>query len=367
MAVLVAALRAHAAPWTVAGEAGAEVDTNVQRVETGPGLVTTPIASPVVRLGARADKKDTAFGGSYVLHLADLTRVAGDRDVSVEDVALLTSDLRWLHPLGERPVAAGIGLTAIDAFPLDDQYGARTFRNLGADAIVTAHSGEDERLTLAVGARQFLYKPPTEPAHLFNWSGPVANARLDLVLWQPAGHTRSLELATTLGFEARSYESRAFVNGEPPGSIPNPVPTELPRSDRASHAGVELTWVGHQIASLGYQLTVIDSNSFGQSFARHRVLASGTAAIAGNYVSLLAILQVDQYIDGLLVQRDLQHTEFTNIEDENRSSAQLHVARKLTPEWTLEGRVAYWRNILGSSMDLAFSRAVFYAGLVYSK
>ncbi len=90
-------------------------------------------------------------------------------------------------------------------------------------------------------------------------------------------------------------------------------------------------------------------------------------SLGKTYVSLLAILQIDQYLDGLLVQADLQHQEFTNIEDENRSSAQLHLARKVSDGWTVEGRVAYWRNILGNTMDLAFSRAVIYAGVVYNK
>jgi hypothetical protein len=361
---------ARATPWTVNGEAGAEVDTNVQRVETGPGLDTAPVTSPVMRLGVRADKRDEAFGGNYALHLADLTRIAGDRGVSVEDVSLLAGDLRWIHPLGDRPVGAGFAVSAIDAFPLDDDYGARTFRNLAADLVINAHDGEDYRFALAFGARQFFYKPPTEPAHLFNWAGPAAQARLDLMLWQPSGHTRSLELATTLGFEARTYDSRAFVNACSPTSAADPqctAPTDLARRDRAARAGVELTYVGRYVASLGYQLTVIDSNSFGQSFARHRVLASATTSIGKNYLSLLAILQIDQYLDGLLVQADLVHQEFTNIEDENRSSAQLHLARKLTDEWTIEGRVAYWRNILGNTMDLAFSRAVVYAGVTYSK
>ncbi|MEP6860989.1 MAG: hypothetical protein ABJE66_10235 [Deltaproteobacteria bacterium] len=361
---------AHAAPWTVTGEAGAEVDSNVERVETGPGLDTAPVTSPVMRLGVRADKKDELFGGGYALHLSDLTRIAGDRDISVEDVSLLAADLRWVHPLADRPVAAGFALSAIDAFPLDDDYGARTFRNLGADLVINAHDGEDYRLNLAFGARQFKYKPPTVPSHLFDWSGPAANARLDLTLWQPSGRTRSLELAATTGFELQGYESRAFVNACSPSSPPNPActaPTDLARRDRAARAGLELTYVGSFITSLGYQLTVIDSNSFGQSFARHRVLASGTMSIGKNFISLLAILQIDQYLDGLLVQADVVHQEFTNIEDENRSSAQVHVARKLTDEWSLEVRAAYWRNILGNTMDLAFSRTLVYAGVVYNK
>ncbi len=369
VATLLVAARAHASPWSVTAEAGAEVDNNVQRVETGPGLDTTPVTSPIARFGARLDHKDELGGGIFSFDISDLTRIAGNRSVSVEDVTLLGGDARWLHPIADRPVAVGAGLTAVDAFPLDDEYGARTFRNLGADLLATAHSGDDYRLSLGFGIRQFIYKPPTEPVHLFDWFGPAVNGRLDLVLWQPAGHTRSLELATTFGFEARTYSARAYADGCPPGATPDPscsASTDLARRDRASRAGLELTYVGREILSLGYQLTVIDSNSYGNSFARHRVMASGTVSVGAVYISLLAILQIDQYLDGLLVQNDLVHAEFTNIEDENRSSAQLHVARKVSPEWTVEGRVAYWRNIAGDTMDLAFSRTVVYAGVVYN-
>ncbi len=364
------ATRAHATPWSVTAEVGVEEDSNVQRAETGPGLTNAPVATPIMQFGVRTDKKGELADGAYSLHLGDLTRIVGDREVSVEDVTLLAADLRWVHPVGERPIAAGVAVSAIDAFPLDDDYGARTFRNLAADFVINAHSGDDYRFNLGFGARQFRYKPLTEPVHLYDWSGPAADARLDLVLWQPSGHMRSLELATTLGFEARTYESNAVANACAPSAPPDPnctAPTSLARRDRASRAGVELTYVGRIIATLGYQLTVIDSNSFGQSFARHRVLASGTMSIGKNYLSLLAILQIDQYLDGLLVEADLQHQEFTNIEDENRSSAQFHISRKLTEEWSVEGRVAYWRNILGNTMDLSFSRAVVYAGVVYSK
>jgi hypothetical protein len=361
--------RTHASPWSVTAETGVEEDSNVQRAETGVGLTTAPVSSPVLRFGVRADKKGALADGVFALHLGDLTRIVGDRDVSVEDVTLLAGDLRWVHPIGERPVAAGFSVSAVDAFPLDDGYGARTFRNLAADVVINAHSGEDYRFSLGFGARSFRYKPVTEPVHLYNWSGPAADARLDLMLWQPPGHTRSLELATTLGFEARSYEANAFANTCPPSAPPGPNctgATSYARRDRASRAGVELTYVGNVVASLGYQLTVIDSNSFGQSFVRHRVLASGTMSVGKTYLSLLAILQIDQYLDGLLVEADLQHQEFTNIEDENRSSAQFHLSRKVTEAWSIEGRVAYWRNILGT-MDLAFSRTVVYAGFIYSK
>ena len=364
-ALVAGPLAAGASPWTVTGESGAEYDTNVQRVETGPGLDVAPIASPVIRFGARTDKRGDLLGGSYALELSDLTRIATSSLVPSEDVTLVGGDLRWVHPIGDRPIAVGFGAFALDDFPLDDPYGARTFRNLGADALLTAHDGDDKRFTLAFGYRSFVYKPPTEPAHLYDYNGPAINARMDFVLWQPDDRTRSLELVTNAGFESRTYTAFAYADACPPGEETDPTcqaATMLARHDRASRAGVELTYSGREILQIGYQFELIDSNSFGNSFARHRILASGTVGIGKVYISLLAILQLDQYLDGLLVENNIVNQSFASVEDEDCSSAQLHVTRAVSKHWSVEGRVAYWRNI-GNTMDLQFSRAVVYGGV----
>jgi hypothetical protein len=366
LGVVLISAHAHASPWNVTAEGGAEVDTNVQRVETGPGLDTAAVAAPVLRLGLRADHKDRLLGGGYALGLSDLTRLVGDGNVQVENVTQLGGDARWLHPIGDRPVSAGAGVSAIDAFGLSDPIGARTFRALGADLLLALRSGDDHRLSLGAGVRSFHYKPDPQ----YDYVAPALNARLDSVLWHSEDRTRSLELATILGFEGRDYDGTAFADGCPPGSKPDPscfAATELARRDHYVRGGVELTYVGHNVAAIGYQLTVIDSNSFGQSFARHRVMASGTTSWGKNYITLLAILQIDQYLDGLVLQRDLQHAEFTNIEDENRSSVQLHLARKVSDAWSFELRGAVWRNIGVSSMELSFRRELVYGGLVYTR
>jgi hypothetical protein len=358
---------AAADPWTVAAEGGAEMDSNVQRVETGPGLPTSPVASGVLRFGARVDYRGKLAGGGTALSLSDLTRVASDADVSVENVTVIAANARWLHSVAERPVLIGAAATAIDALPLSDDIGARTFRNVGADALLVLRGSEERSLLLGFGVRDFIYKPDDE----FNWRGPVANARLELVLWQPASKTKSLELVTTLGFEARTFDSIALVNDCAPDAPTDPrctATTDLPRRDRYQRMGVELTWVGRQVAAIGYQLVLIDSNSFGQSLARHRINASGTMALGAKfYGTLLAILQLDQYLDGLVVRRDLQSQEFTNVEDENRSSVQLRVARGVTAHWSVEARAAIWRNVAGGAMELDFQRELVYLGLVYGK
>jgi hypothetical protein len=273
--------------------------------------------------------------------------------------------VRWVHRLGERPVFAGFALNAIDALPLSDSIGARTFRNLGGDALLAMRNDDEHELTLGFGIRDFTYKPD----HDFDYVAAAANARLELMLWQPPSKTKSLELVATLGFEMRAFDAAALINACPPDAPADPMctaSTDIERRDRYQRLGVEVTWVGRQVAALGYQITLIDSNSFGQSLARHRITASGTAQLPGEiYGTLLAILQLDQYLDGLLVRRDLQQQEFTNVEDENRSSVQLRLARKLAGTWAVEGRAAIWRNLAGNTMELDFKRELLYLGLVY--
>ena len=69
---------ARAAPWNVMFEGGAEEDTNVQRVETGPGLDTHRIASGVMRIGGKLDKRGRLGGGSYSLLTSALARMIAD-------------------------------------------------------------------------------------------------------------------------------------------------------------------------------------------------------------------------------------------------------------------------------------------------
>jgi hypothetical protein len=244
---------------------------------------------------------------------------------------------------------------------------------VGADAVLAIRTDDDHQLALTFGGRDFVYKPSRD--HLYDWRGPAAGARLELMLWQPAAKTKSLELVTSFAFENREFtDATAKTRTCPPDVPPLPGmscagPTDIPRRDRYQRLGVELTWVGHQVAAVGYQITVIDSNDFGESIARHRITASGTAVLPGEiYGTLLGILQLDQYLDGRFVLGGPQMQEYTSIDDENRSSLQLRLARKLRGQWAIEGRAAIWRNLsTGNSMEVDFKRELVYLGLVYGK
>src|SRR3569623_1239408 len=94
VALVLAALaaHAHASPWTVPAEGGGEVDTNVQRVETGPGLPPAPEASGVLRAGAKLTHAGQLAGGGDAFGRSDLTRLVTDNTVSVENVTMLAGD-----------------------------------------------------------------------------------------------------------------------------------------------------------------------------------------------------------------------------------------------------------------------------------
>ncbi|MEJ7604041.1 MAG: hypothetical protein WKG01_39540 [Kofleriaceae bacterium] len=173
---------AYASPTTVTAEAGAEGDTNVQRVETGPSSEAR-VGAPAARVGAKVDHRGAIWRGGYALQLSTLARLVADSETRSENVALLAGDLRWLRAIGSRPVSAGAGITAADAISLTSETGARTFTNLGADALLVLRGSETRVLTFAAGVRRFTYKPD----HGYDWIGPAASARIDLTLWEPAG------------------------------------------------------------------------------------------------------------------------------------------------------------------------------------
>ncbi len=367
-----APLGARAAPTTVTvtAEGGGEADTNVERVETGPGLDTARRAAPVVRLGARLDVRGHAGKGAFAALGSALARVVGTGVTPAENVVLVAADLRYLHPLGARPVSAGVALAGADALPVSVPVGARTFATAGADALLVLRDGRDPEparaLTLTAGPRAFRY----QPNHDFDWVGLAVAARLDLTLWQSADATRSLELASTAGFEARRYASTAFANACASDAMPTLdcfAPTTTTRHDRYEHAGADLTYSGAIVAAVGYQATVIDSNSFGQSIVRHRITASATTGLPGHFIgTALATLQLDSYLDGLLLQKDLQFQELTSLDDVNRSSLQLRISRGLSRAWSAEGRAAIWRDVGTDTRFTEYRRELLYLGAVYS-
>src|SRR2546423_14887010 len=122
-----------------------------------------------------------------------------------------------------------------------DERGSLTSRARGAVGTRVRKGDEHSTWSLLVEAGRFADKP----IHGFDWTGPSANLRLDLTLWQQSGGTREVELAAFAGAESRAYDAVALVNICAPNAMPEDprtcsAATSLPRRDRFSRAGVEL-------------------------------------------------------------------------------------------------------------------------------
>jgi hypothetical protein len=351
----------------VTAEGGAEVDSNVQQLETGADEPV--VAAPVARLGAKLTRVGRVARGGYALAVGAQSRtvLSGKQGLRPENVVLLSGDVRWVRPIGRRAVSAGVGLVAVDKLPTTDGVGSRTFRTLGGEGLLVLGGGEERALTLALGGRDFVYKP--DAMGRYDWRGPTASVRLDLTLWERDEGARSVELTALFGFEARSYDSFANASACPEDAPPMEecfTGTSLKRSDRFQRGELELTWTGRFVAAASYQFSVTDSNSYGQSIVRHRFTVSATRNLPWRlYGTALATLQLDNYPDGLPID-DLVTQNFTTLDDENRSSLQVRIARQIAKAWAIECRGVIWRN-LGSELDTEYRRLLLNVGAVYNR
>jgi hypothetical protein len=363
--VMTAVRPVHAEPVRAELELGTELDSNVARVETGTAVSTEVVAAPLLRAGGKVHKKWT-MGGSHTGQLAitAATRTSLDRAVVSEDTAAFSTDLRLSRRSREPDGAVGIHGQYYDALPLAADNSTRAFRSLLAEVFLVALSAEAHSVQVAAAARRVEYKPDRD----FDWSGPSASIRVDAIVWRDRRDEATFELAVDYRFDHRAYTGLALANGCPAGASNQPmcfVPTELRRTDLHHVAAIEGTYSGDTIFAARYQVAINDSSSFGQSLVRHQLGASATRKLPWSlYATATIVAQLEQYLDGLVVARDVQSQSFVTLEDDNRSSLQLRLGRPLGRGLWAELRAAMWRN-LGGPDDISFRRSLIYAGLMW--
>ncbi len=126
-----------------------------------------------------------------------------------------------------------------------------------------------------------------------------------------------------------------------------------------------MVYTGRRIYSARYELTVNDSNSFGETLVRQRLrLGFTTELVRELYLTAEATALVHIYLDPLLIARDEQALTFVSIDEENRNSLSLHLSRALSRTWALEGRYAIYSNEF-TNQELTFRRQTVYLGVVY--
>jgi hypothetical protein len=344
--------------WERRVEAGAELDTNVQRIEVDPdGTGPTPITTPAVRAGATFAGTGERRWGRWTVGGQGLGRVVANPVVVGENVSVVAGEGRWDRRVGPGAARFGVRASYYDVLPLFSDEASRSFAIGGGDGLVTLGGEGGERFALSVGYRDFRYKPDRD----FDWRGVVAALRFVT----PLG--RGMDLSAGYRLERRSFRGLAFTSGCGPMDPIGPtcfVPTSLPRSDLHHAAQAEVIYTGDVVASGGYLVTYNDSSSFGQSLVRHRVSASLTAKVRGVFATAIAAVQIDQYLDPLVLARDVSNQTFTSIEEENRSALSLRLSRRLRGNWAWEARWAFYADSL-SQDDLEFRRQLFYGGVTW--
>lgn len=345
--------------WESSVEAGAELDSNVQRIEVDPESGADPIAAPAGRAGAKFAGTGERDWGRWTVGGQGLARVVGHPQDLGENVGVVAGEGRWDRGAGQGTARVGVRASYYDVLPLLGGGAARAFAIGGADGLVILGGSGGERFALSAGYRDFRYKPDDD----FDWRGLAVGLRFVT----PLG--RGLDLSAGYRLERRGFRGLAFTSGCGPMDPIGPtcfVPTSIQRADLHQVAEAEIVYTGDVVAGGGYQLTYNDSSSYGQSLVRHRLSASLTAKLPRRvFATAIATLQLDQYLDPLVLAADVSNQTFTSIEEENRSALSVRLSRRLGGKWAAEARWAFYADSL-SQDDLEFRRQLVYGGVTWA-
>lgn len=360
--------------WNLKLEGGSEYDTNVHRLEVAAddeegGIV----ASPLLRGGARL-RLDWRPGKRQRAALLAFTGAKlYDTSGQDENVAILTGEGRyeWSLPRQSAIVAGRAGYydtihyDVAGRMPLIEP---RHFSMAGGELALTVLGPDDHRLVLGAGYRRFRYKPSAS----FHWQGDHYGLLYRTTTWRGNPDedldAASIDLILSYEIEQRGYEGEAFTNVCSDEDEPRPEcfsPMGIARTDLHHAGAAEIVYTSDRIYSARYEIDVTDSNSFGQSLVRQRLEIGFTTEIPARvFLTAKAAVQLDIFLDSLLLARDVTAQDFTTIDDENRNSLSIHLARDLTDAWSIEGRYALFSNEF-ATRELSFRRQVFYVGAVY--
>lgn len=361
--------------WSLTLEGGSEYDTNIHRFESFDEdiIVAAPLLRGATRLHLGWSPRPAHTVLATVLGGAKL--FAGDSGQD-ENRGMVAADGRYQWRLPGRSAVLGVHGSYHDTFGYElfraapGQVSQRNFAVAGGELALDLAGPEGQRLTLTGGYRHFRYDPDAA----FDWQGEHAGARYQTSRWLGDGEQASLDLAASYGVERRAHASPALRDiACPDGAEPSllcTLPLDQTRTDLHHVATAEAVYTGERIYSARYEAQITDSNSYGQSVVRQRLeLGITTELLARVFATARGTLQIDTYLDSLLLARDVLYqtpdpTDLVAIDAENRSAASLHLARDLGSAWSMEARYALFLGALAGE-GARFRRQLFYLGMVY--
>lgn len=360
-------------------ETGAEYDNNTHRRYRGALFSADP--SPLARTGARLQLGWRAHKNHRVnvWGLAGATLYATE-GASTENALLTAADVRYLWRIPTRQLTLSARVNHHDVLAYSYQY---TDDNDCATAVniprfFTSDTGEvgatirgpgEHRLTLTAGVQRFVYKACSQ----FDWRGERYGLRYQTTTWRGDPDedldAASIDIRVDYGLQNRQYSGQLLVNTCAPDADVDAScigTIGQARTDLYHAIAGELIYTGDRIYSARYELGITDSNSFARSLIRQRLeLGVTTELLYKFFLTAKAAVQLDIYPDSLIVAPDqVTGIEDPTIDEENRNSLSLHLARDVTDSWTLEARYALYSNEF-AGIGQEYQRQVVYLGAVY--
>lgn len=320
-------------------ESGVGVDSNVRRIESGPGESDLVYRLVLDAEGAFRPSRRTRLGLGYQ---------AGARhfqEIDTED-ALFQRFAGTFTAIPTDTLALGFTLSANDRTTRAPSQ-PRDYTRLGAGPRVDLRLG-DWILGARGQAEQLFFKPD----EAFSATGLGG----DLSLTYRGDDWSAGALA---GLLARRFEGDRQIRVGETDAGPVVLPAEGRREDTAWRASVSARYVGSWLGEAQYGVVRNASNSYGGTFTRHQVSLSATSqAPLGVVASAKVGLQRDAYDDPQYVATG------GRIEDEGRSSVSLRLERPIVEAWSVVATGGWWFSPSGASPE--YSRTSAILGLAFN-
>jgi hypothetical protein len=360
--------------WSLGVDGGGEVDTNIHRVESVPGDEASVVAAPLLRTGARGGIGWRRGRHAAGLQLHGLSKLFMTPDGQSENVAALALDGGASRAVGKDGARLGVrgsyyNAAALNPIGDEERELGRNFATAMGEIVASVPGPASHQIVAGAGYRDFVYKPDSD----FDWHGEHVRLSYATELWRgdpDAEEAAAIELRASYGLGRRDYTGAAFANGCGPDDELGPecfVVTDNGRRDLHHTAAVESSYTGERIYAARYQLQVTDSNSFGQSLVRQRLELSLTSRLPATriFATLKLALQVNHFLDPLLLARDVNDQSFVSIDDENRNAAVVHLSRQIGERVAIEARYALYTNEIATD-ERPFRRHTAYGGIVWN-
>ena len=333
--------RADSARYDLRVELGTEYDSNPDRAEQIANVAPTlsPAGpSPLARLVASGNWA-SAIGqrGGLALSGAMAGKRFFDQDARGDDVLIAQAGANGTLRVAGRTIL-GLAGSYYDAFqrgPVD----RRDFRSFAPALRIEQGFAQAAQLTLGGGYRWFTFKSDDE----FSFAGPTAFLTARQMF--PGNLDRGeadWEWTAGASLEWRGFEGLACTN-----VACTPAPSSPPhRVDRFWIGQVELTRTTTFLLGAGAALHVNQSNSYGEGLLRGVFHLRAVVPLPWtlSFSSRADVLATHYWTSQVLAQDPNAGAPLVSIEDENRSTLRLEVARPLAQGFEIGARYVLYTS-----------------------